>query len=32
VPLDYWTELVGYARAVDDIRRILAREGRLVKE
>jgi len=30
VPLDYWTELVGYIRAVDDVRAALDREGRLV--
>lgn len=30
VPLDYWTDLVGYVRRVDDVRAILDREGRLV--
>ena len=31
VPLGYWTDLVGYVRAVDDVRAILAREGMLAK-
>lgn len=30
VPLDYWLELVGYVRRVDDVRAILEREGRLI--
>jgi hypothetical protein len=30
VPLDYWTDLVGYIRAVENVRRILEREGRLL--
>lgn len=29
VPLDYWTELVGYVRACEDVRAALVREGRL---
>lgn len=32
VPLDYWTELVGYIRTLDDVRAMLAREGRIVPE
>lgn len=31
VPLDYWTGLVGYIRAVDDVRAILDAEGRIVQ-
>lgn len=31
VPFDYWIELVGYIRSVDDVRKTLEREGWLVK-
>jgi hypothetical protein len=31
VPLNYWLEIVGYILAVDDIRHVLADEGRIVE-